>query len=816
MLRCVDVPNGHRRSDGTQSTTYDRVDNDSDGYYCKSSDYDSPKSSVICESITSVSGGSGNTPKNISTSPDISRRPPMATPEISTSSSTDDDGGDEFPATGSELMKVIENRMKSRDNRALVSSVPLSDDFPRKPIPKPVAIVPTLPVKTRNKRHGVKSIEYSSDDDYDYTSINDIPRPLEKINVPSKHRNSALSSECFQSVKVKVVDSVDNPLGIGSQFEWKSYLSSAAVFEQFTESFYDWSQKLDRNLQDASAYKAAICCPLIKSASNCQYRATVEFLPVIPVAQWPEIAREWKNRKRTTVLDKHTNIQYQWPQPTQVDTIVKQGCHLITEGGKFRGRTSANAKLQWQLSFGAAHETLLSSLSEPHLRALLWARFIFHHSIAPIGVLSPYHLETVFFWLIEANYTDWNETSLGENILNIFKTLYDSIQHRKLSHYFIRRRNLLFTKAPKDIVKAQGRLFRLVERFVPLVLQTAKQLQTSNSIFPFPDLNRLWDLVTTQLTIDSINPALGGSNRHLSSSDSSLNATKKKRSNNKSSDEGFWETVTKPGDKTRDLLRKERARIDAEEREKRPVSVAEPIEKMDFKITAFNVFQTKLLLEFFIEHFIQMVQTCNKIRAYAKGTVLLDQAYNLAILLKEEGYDELANAHLDVIENLRNASHQGQFTEAMVNIPGSPCVFLTGIEQPTGRPLSGSYGIQQNGGMSNGTILSTPLPLTPIERSYLSKSKNGQVNQKSSAFSYEKDFLNGPIIRTSSDTQTIPSNAKVIVSTAAVIERIRSSETEPTDQFDTPPIIPRFTNKTTIHAHQSDDESDEIDESTDF
>jgi len=236
MLRCVDIPNDPRKSDGTHSTTYDRVDNDSDGYYGKSSDYDSPKSSVVCDSTPSVSGG-GNTPKHhISASPEISKRPPMATPEISTSSS-DDDGGDEFPSSGTELMKAIEYRMKSRDNRTLGTSVPLSDDFSRKNKPKPEAIVPKPPTKMKHKRRGVRSIEYSSDEDYDYTSINDLPRPLEKMPVPSKYRNSALSSECFLSLKVKIVDALNNPHEIGSQFEWKTYLSSKAFFNQFTERF---------------------------------------------------------------------------------------------------------------------------------------------------------------------------------------------------------------------------------------------------------------------------------------------------------------------------------------------------------------------------------------------------------------------------------------------------------------------------------------------------------------------------------------------------------------------------------------------------
>uniref|UniRef100_A0A0P5PZF4 Mab-21 n=1 Tax=Daphnia magna TaxID=35525 RepID=A0A0P5PZF4_9CRUS len=822
MLRCVDIPNGHRSSDGTHSTTYDRVDNDSESYYGKSSDYDSPKSSVQCDSIPSVkSGSSGTTHVKILASQEISKRPPMATPDVSSSSSTDDDGGDQFPSTGTELMKVIENRMKGRDNRPPASAVPLSDDFGRARAQKPAVMVPTLPAKVKTKRRGVKSIESSSDDDYDYTSINDLPRPLDgsKLGLTGqvpKPRNSALSSDCFQTVKIRVVDSADNPLGLGGQFERKTYLSSTAFFGQFAENFYDWSQKLDRGLQDASSYKAAICCTLIKPASNCQYRTTVEFLPVIPVAQWPDAAREWQNRKRTAMLDKRTNIQYRWPQPTQVDTIVKQGCHLSTEGGKFRGRTSPNSKLEWQFSFGTAQDTLLSSLSEPHLRALLWARLIFHHVIAPIGVLSQYHMETVFFWLVESNYIDWNEASLGENIMNIFQTLYNCIQQRKLQHYFIRKRNLFSSKAPKDLVKAQGRLFRLIEKFVPLTMQAAKQFQTSNSTFPFPDLTRLWEIVTTPLTLVSINPGLAGSNKHLSNSDNSLNGVKKKRgSKGKSSDEGFWEAVTKApqptGDKTRDLLRKERARIDAEEREKRQVPVAEAADKADVNITAFNISQTKILLEFFCEHFIRMSASCNKIRAYNKSTVMLDQAFNLATLLKEERFDESAEDFFDIIEKLRSAAHQGQFTEPVVNIPGSPCVFQTGIEAPVGRPLSNGGGIYRNSSLSNGAIRLTPLPLTPTQQPFRFNKANGHVIQKST-LSYEQDFLNGPMIHSMSQTIEKPSSNGAANVTSAVIESVRSSETEPTDQFDSPPPTHRKFNKI-IAFSQSDDD---MDESTDF
>ena len=818
MLRCVDVPAGHRRSDGTQSTTYDvpSFDNDSDGYCSKLSDYDSPKSSMQCDSSASAqssSSSSGITPIKTqpTPSPGIAKRPPMKTPEISSSSSsTDDDGGDHYPVTGSELMKDIENRMKAKDSRMLSASVPLSDDFGRRKQPpqKPSELLLPVP-KQKHKRRGNKVVDSSSEDDYDYTSINDLPRPLpgaRHAGQPPKHRNSALSSECFQSVKVKVA-SEDNPLQIGLQFEWKTYLSSTAFFGQFAESFYDWSQKLDQGYQDASAYKGAICCTIVKPAPTCQYRTTVEFLPVIPVLQWPKIASDWRDRKRASITDKRTNMKYQWPRPTQVETIVKQGCHLITEGGKFRGRLSGNSKLEWQLSFGAAQETLLASLSEPHLRALLWTRLIFRHVVTAIGVLSPHHIDTVFFWMVEANYTDWLEVSLGERIMAIFETLYDCIRQRKLPHYFIKKRNLLHSKAPKDLVKAQERLFRLMERFVPLTMQAAKQLQSSNPTFPFPDLARLWEIATTPLTLDSINPGLGASSRTLSTSSSSVDEKKKKTGNKKSGDEGFWETVTKnpqqpTGDRTRDLLRKERARIDAEEREKRPVSNEESADKVDVVINAFNVTQTKLLLEFFINQFTCMAQSSNRIRAYGKSTVFLDQAYNLAVLLREEGFEDSAEEHFKTIEQLRDASYQGQFNDSMVEIPGTPCVFPTGVES---RPPGG---VHRHSSLSNGGYRTIPLPQTPIERSSNPSQANGYVKQKSTT--NNNSDLNGPVIKSVNDNK--PAN-KTIVMTTALIENVRSSETQPTGRFDKPPLAKIVLNKPTI-VIESD--SDDLDESTDF
>lgn len=805
MLRCVDIPAGHRRSDGTQSTTYDRVDNDSDG--CSSSGVRVSRSNG--DNIASTSK------TNLQSNADILKRPPMKIPEPSSSSTDDDDGGDTYPSTGFELMKDIESRIRAKDNRGLTATLPKSDNFtPRGQQTKAKAAQQQPKTQPPPK----KLAESSSDEDYDYTSINDLARPLDRAkfesanpNRHSRYWSTTFLPECFQSIKV--IDSVSNPLGLASQFEWKTYLSSEAFFSQFAETFYYWSQKMDDRLQDpiTSTHKASICCTLVTPASNCQYKSAVEFLPVIPVAQWPDVAREWKTRKRNSVLDKRTNISYTWPRPTQVEKITNQGCHLTTEGGKFRGRFSSTSKLEWQLSFGVANEILLSSLTESHLRALLWARLIFRHAVASIGVLSSHHVDTIFFWLVEENYIDWQETSLGERIMSLFQTLYACVKRRKLPHFYIQR-NLLDTKAPKDLVKAQENLYRLIENFVPLTMKTVKQLQSSNTTFPLPDLDRLWEIVTTPLTLASINPALQASSRTLSGSISSIDEIKRAKKKSMEEKEGFWETVTKTsiqrqasGDTMQNLLRQERAKFDAEEREKRLVaSVDGSNDNVDVKIGPFNVSQTKLLLEFFLRQFTSMAESSNRVRAYSKSTVFLDQAYNLAVLLREEGFEDSADDYHQLIETLRAASHRGLFLESVVDIPGTPCVFLTGVEDIR------STRIQRNSSMSSTGIRPTaPLPQTPDELAKNSIKANGHVKQwLTSDISNESNYLKSSITRSANGIKTKTPNGAAVITTSATIEPVVASGPKREDQFNNPPTI-----KESIHFQQLDND---LDESTDF
>lgn len=59
-------------------------------------------------------------------------------------------------------------------------------------------------------------------------------------------------------------------------------------------------------------------------------------------------------------------------------------------------------------------------------------------------------------------------------------------------------------------------------------------------------------------------------------------------------------------------------------------------------IGLFNLGQTKILLEFFIKHFIETAQCAIKLRSNLTANVLIDQADNLSALFKEEGFYDQA------------------------------------------------------------------------------------------------------------------------------------------------------------------------------
>ena len=708
MLRCGDIPvaNG-------SDFTYDQVENESDDY-SKLSDYGKSQKQSKCSKISKDESAAM---KNADIS--IKNRPPMKTPGNSSSGSSDDE---EIPLTGAELMKNIEKHMNQGSANALplpIRNQPNSHKMRRKAPPLEEA-APSCDGQDSSTRKEVSKSRFksanankasSSDDEYDYTPTKDVPRNIKKTE--SARHNSTIPEDCFQTILVKVAED-DN------RFESTTYFSSHAFFNHFCGSFHHWSERIGINGDKISAFKAAVCCNKIKTSpiSHQKYCKKLEFIPVIPVPYWPGVAKEWPERRRAKVRDLRTNILYQWPQSRQISDIVAQGCYLVAEGGKTGGHLTANNKLEWQLSFGNAREILISGLSQQHLTCLTWLHLIHRHYLESMGILSQHHIETIFFRLVEHNFIDWADESMGERVQFIFKKLHECIKRGKLVHYFINKRNLFSSKAQRDLYKAQERVWRLLENFLPVVMQMAHRIHSADAAHPFPDLVKLWEIITTKKTIASlINPDLT----------SQLSGQQRVKSKEPL---GFWE-VLDDDDRNHEYIKRERDRVGAEQKnEKRSAGKAsKELFRMDTVISPFNFVQTKEVLEFFIHHFIAQAQSCNKSRNYATSNVLLCQADNLATILGEEGSVMQAKDLKDEIKILLSVSRQ-QFRGTTVNFPGSPCVFNTGLK--TNSSLDNSQD-----DIPCLSIALTPLPEPPVEHGRRSRIKNhvpkSQLDRTSSA-----------------------------------------------------------------------------------
>ena len=826
-LLAVDIPAKKNQDDSCSgSTMYDKVDNESTDGYSKLSDYDQSKrpslqhSSSSSNSEPSTKDEQQQQQESNSHAPDIATRPPMNIPD------SDSDSDDNL--TGAKLMAKIEQQVKQsgeKINTAMrtkpivhsISQAPLDEASEEsdsntnaiKMNRRDSGIVPnsTSAYVIRKTNERIKRAEQSSsngfkksrsmpdltngssssEEDYDYTSL-DGPK---KLNRPRKGfpRNPSIPSECFKNLRKRVaLPEGSDPLGIGDKFELRTYLSSQGFFDHFTDSFFEWAEKLSQNnLQEAATYKSGICCPEIRTTPPPAHRVTLEFIPALPVYEWPSIASEWQFRKRKSIRDPRTNIAYTWPHPDKVEAVTKLGCHLLTDGGKVGGRFSLQKNFQWQLAFGNAEESLLSTLSHSHLRCFIWAQLIFCHVLEPIGVLSTHHVTTLFLWLVEGNYVGFEEASLGERIAHLFRKLYFHLKKRKLSHYFIRSRNLLDSKRSEDILKGQEKVYRLLEKFIPLTIQAALQIESTNSAFPFPNLNELWDILTCKSTLASINPSL--KEIQLSAVASDYDEPKKVKRKPASND------------RTQQLLRKERARRQAEQREKTEVPKSKEVveaEKFDVAIGAMDPIRTKLLLTFFVKQFIAMARAANQNRAYEMSIVLLSQAANLSALLQDAGYYDEAQQYLETIENLRHVAYPSQLNEAVVNIPGSPYVFKTGARTRT---------TSESNHWESRPRPELPLPQEPVFKSH--KISNGHVPRSHeepptdsaiSSFNKSGKKLEGTLLKPSK-------NPIKKFTVSAMIENDRYSSTGSDSDNGNPLELPRTPSRAFLSNPDTEDES---------
>ena len=110
--------------------------------------------------------------------------------------------------------------------------------------------------------------------------------------------------------------------------------------------------------------------------------------------------------------------------------------------------------------------------------------------------------------MVEKAPAGWIDEQLGEKIMQMIKDMKHHLRTSKMQHYFISKKNM-FENIPKHrLLKAHEKFHRLQENLVPFLMIAIKQLQTEKFFFPLPDIEELYNILTTSDTLALLNPSL--------------------------------------------------------------------------------------------------------------------------------------------------------------------------------------------------------------------------------------------------------------------------------------------------------------------
>ena len=128
--------------------------------------------------------------------------------------------------------------------------------------------------------------------------------------------------------------------------------------------------------------------------------------------------------------------------------------------------------------------------------------------------------------MVEKSPAGWTEEQLGAKLLQLIKDMKGHLMTKKLSHYFISKKNmfevrkvvswkistlflLLFKAIPQHkLLKAHEKFHRLQENLVPFLMRAIKRLHIDKFFYPLPDVEELYNILTTRDTLAMLNPSL--------------------------------------------------------------------------------------------------------------------------------------------------------------------------------------------------------------------------------------------------------------------------------------------------------------------
>ncbi|KAF9802404.1 hypothetical protein SFRURICE_009086 [Spodoptera frugiperda] len=384
---------------------------------------------------------------------------------------------------------------------------------------------------------------------------------------------------------------------------------------------------------------ASIYCDTIRNSTRFGY----EIFPAL-FAAWPNAANPWIIRERKIIFNPRNNNRYQWPDKEKVSKAIGFGCLLVPIGHRIKRGQNPIQPLQWKLIFPAVERYLESCLAHSHIRCYLFTlalhKAFIENETAKIG-LDASHIKNHLFWKCEDNYARWPEDRLGEVLLEFLKDLYRNLSKSRMPNYFIDTCNEIASIPYPLLREQQNSLGRIIESPVLYMLQALKKIKyTKREFYPKFQCQRLFQILTCRDPLRLINPNIPKV---------VPTPAKYEDSSESETESGFWEAA-KANDRDYKWLKAVHKKTEEKKKPKETNKKSKDAWKQFTIPSKMDPIRRRLVLEFFIPHFIAMARSSEKFEAIRQALIYLEHAQRLCILLSEEpGSDTTAKEYKKVI-----------------------------------------------------------------------------------------------------------------------------------------------------------------------
>ncbi|XP_026757638.2 uncharacterized protein LOC113517233 [Galleria mellonella] len=503
-----------------------------------------------------------------------------------------------------------------------------------------------------------------TESDYGYSTITESSTP-KRIELSVRTNSSLISGTLPEDAWISIytradhwseeeeeenIENLESRISEAHLYETHYYLNSVRFMRNFVDIFITdlgislgLSQEVVKN---ALTQGASIYCDTVLNGKDIRF----EVYPAL-IAAWPNAANQWVIRERKIIQNPRTNLSYQWPTKQMVHKTIDFGCFLVPIGYRPKRGLNPDQQLQWKLIFPAAERFLEKCLAHSHIRCYLFALVLYRTFLevetSKVGIDAS-HIKNHLFWQCEDNFAKWPEDRPGESLRLFLETFYVHMCQKRLPNYFMNNCNE-FKSIPRPLLMRLQRILKnILESPVPYVLCAIDKLKYVKTEF-YPKLNchRLYAILTSKNPLRVINPSITTTVPLTSKdvSDSDDENEQNVQENAKAQDKPYrWkkEKLRRLEERKKVLYNKHKTAT-KQRREINP-NVILPA-KMEME-------RRRLVLEFFIPHFIAMSRSSEKFEAIGQAIIYLEQAQRLCLLLLEEpGGDITANEYMDVIRD---------------------------------------------------------------------------------------------------------------------------------------------------------------------